>query len=234
VYGREVLGEHPEFGVSGQLYNSDLLMYDRLTGTLWEQVSGIAVVGELAGSRLAYYPSQIMTWRDWQAAYPESEVMSRFTGFQREYEGFPYASYFDSDDVWFEVAAESPQLFAKEFVVGVELPGEAFVAYLEADLAAAGALNDTAGGVPLVVAADPSSGTVVSVFERRVGARELTFALEGEQLVDRETGTRWTLGGIALEGELAGSRLEPLRALRLFWFAWVAFHPDTQLRRPDA
>jgi hypothetical protein len=160
--------------------------------------------------------------------------MSRFTGYQREYEGFPYASYFESDDVWFEVAAESPQLFAKEPVVGVELPGEAFVAYLETDLAAVGALNDTAGGIPLVVAAGSDSGTLVSVFDRRVGPRELTFALEGDREVDRETGTRWTLGGFALEGELAGSRLEPLRALRLFWFAWVAFHTDTQLRRPDA
>jgi hypothetical protein len=141
----------------------------------------IAVVGELAGARLAYYPPQTMAWRDWQAAYPDSEVMSRFTGYQREYEGFPYASYFESDDVWFEVAAESPQLFAKEPVVGVELPGEAFVAYLETDLAAVGALNDTAGGIPLVVAAGSDSGTLVSVFDRRVGPRELTFALEGDR-----------------------------------------------------
>ena len=66
MYERVVQGEPLDFGVSGQLYNSDLLMYDRKTETLWDQISGIAVVGELAGERLDFYPSQIMSWADWQ------------------------------------------------------------------------------------------------------------------------------------------------------------------------
>ena len=233
MYEREVQGEAVEFGVSGQLYNSDLLMYDRKTDTFWEQVSGIAVVGELTGERLEYYPSQIMTWADWQEAYPESEVLSRFTGFQREYDGAPYAAYFDSDELWFDVNAENPQVFAKEFVVGIELEDDAFIAYLERDVADLGAVNDTVGDSDLLIVAEPSSGTITGVFNRVVDNQVLTFGMSGNQIVDEETGTRWTLGGLAIDGELEGTQLEPVRSLRLFWFAWVAFHPETELRQPE-
>lgn len=232
MYVREVRGEPVEFGVSGQLYNSDLLMYDRETETYWEQISGIAVVGELTADRLEYYPSQTMTWREWQEAYPESEVLSRFTGFQRDYEGKPYDAYFGSEDLWFSVNALSAQLFSKEFVAGIELPAGGFVAYLERDVVAHGAINDTIGDLDLLVAAKPESGAVAGVFERRIDGQALSFAVEDGLLVDQETGTRWNLGGTAIDGELAGRQLQPVRSLRLFWFAWVAFHPETELRRP--
>ena len=233
MYERVVRGEALEFGVSGQLYNSDLLMYDRKTDSLWDQISGIAVVGELTGERLDFYPSQIMSWGDWQAAYPGSEVLSRFTGHQRDYEGKPYANYFESEELWFGVNARSTQLFAKEFVAGIELPNGGFVAYLERDVVEHGAINDSIGDVDLVIAAEPQSGTIAAVFNRTVGRRTLTFAVEDGRLVDEETGSAWDFGGLAVEGELAGSKLEAIRSLRLFWFAWVAFHPETQLRRPE-
>lgn len=232
MYERLVQGEPLEFGVSGQLYNSDLLMYDRTTDTRWEQISGIAVVGELTGERLDYYPSQIMTWADWQEAYPESEVLSRFTGHQRDYEGKPYAAYFESDELWFDVNALSTQLFAKEYVAGIELPTGGFAAYLERDVAEHGALNDTIDTLDLLVAAEPDSGTIAAVFDRNLTGRTLTFTVEDDLLLDEETGTRWNFGGLAVEGDLAGRQLKPIRSLRLFWFAWVAFHPETELRRP--
>lgn len=233
MYEREVQGEPVEFGVSGQLYNSDLLMYDRKTETYWEQISGYAVVGELTGERLQYYPSQTMTWRDWQEAYPDSEVLSRFTGHQRDYAGKPYANYFVTDDVWFSVNALSAQQFSKEVVAGVELPDGSFVAYLERDVVELGAINDEIGAFELVLAAAPDSATVTAIFDRRVDGRLLTFTVEDGHLVDEETGTRWTFGGLAVEGVLAGRQLTPVHSLRLFWFAWVAFHPETELRRPE-
>lgn len=233
MYEREVRGEPVEFGVSGQLYNSNLLMYDRKTDTFWEQISGVAVVGELTGDRLAFYPSQTMTWRDWQVVYPESEVLSRFTGYQRDYDGKPYEAYFGSEDLWFNVNALSSQFFAKEFVAGIELPDGAFVAYLERDVVEYGVINDTVGESNLLIAAEPESGTVAAVFDRSVDGRLLTFAVESGALVDEETGTRWSFDGLALDGELRGSQLRAVRSLRLFWFAWVAFHPNTELRRPE-
>lgn len=232
MYVREVRGEPVEFGVSGQLYNSDLLMYDRKSDSLWEQISGLAVVGELTGDRLEYYPSQTMTWQAWQETYPESEVLSRYTGHQRDYDGKPYANYFENEEIWFGVNALSTQRFAKERVVGIELPGPYFVAYLMRDVAEHGVLNDAVGDVALLVAAEPESGSVVAVFNRRVGDRDLTFGLQDGFLVDQETGSSWTFSGEAVEGELTGEALEPVRSLRLFWFAWVAFHPDTELRTP--
>ena len=202
MYERVVKGEPLDFGVSGQLYNSDLLMYDRKTETLWDQISGIAVVGELAGERLDFYPSQIMSWTDWQAAYPESEVLSRFTGHQRDYEGKPYANYFESEELWFGVNAQSTQLFAKEFVAGIELPGEGFAAYLERDVVELGAINDSIGDLDLIIVAEQNSGTLASVFNREVNGQTLTFTVEDDLFVDEETGTRWDLGGLAVQGNL--------------------------------
>jgi hypothetical protein len=233
VYERTVEGEPLEFGVSGQLYNSDLLMYDRTTDSRWEQISGIAVIGEYAGERLEYYPSQMMTWAEWQQAYPESEVLSRFTGHQRDYDGEPYAAYFESEELWFDVNALSTQLFAKEYVAGVELPDGGFAAYLERDVAEHNVLNDAVGNTNLLVATEPDSATLAAVFDRDIEGRTLTFTVESNLLVDEETGTRWDFGGLAVEGELAGAELTPIRWLRLFWFAWVAFHPETELRRPE-
>lgn len=233
MYEREVRGEPFEFGVSGELYNSDLLMYDRKTDSRWDQINGVCVIGELTGERLAFYPSEMMTWGDWKSAYPGSEVLSRLTGYQREYDGEPYQAYFDSEELWHDVANVDARLTAKTKVIGVEVGGSSYAAYVEEQIPAHSPINDEVDGTPLVVLADPEHGDAIGVFVRRTEQQVLTFEVDGSQLRDRETGSLWSYDGVALEGELEGAALPHVRWLSLFWFAWVAFHPTTELWSPE-
>ncbi len=118
-------------------------------------------------------------------------------------------------------------------MIGVELEDSRFIAYLESDVVRLGAINDQVDGLPVLVVAEPDSATVTGVFDRTVDGQALTFTLENGWLTDIETGSRWTFGGSAVDGELEGARLVEVRSLRLFWFAWVGFHPETELRRPN-
>ena len=233
AFRREIDGQAVEFGVSGQLYNSDLLMYDRHTDTLWSQLTGTAVVGELAGQRLDLIPVEIMTWRDWREAYPDSEVLNRDTGYGRPYDASVYGDYANQDRLMFPVRERSTLLPVKERVTGVELTRTTFGAYADRDVANHGPVNDDLGGVPLLIVANREAGNNVLVFERTLGDRTLTFDWDGLQLIDRETGSIWGFDGVATDGPLAGSSLVPVRTVKGFWFAWFAFHPETALWQPS-
>lgn len=234
MYEREVDGQVLEFGVSGELYNSDLLMYDRQTDSRWDQINGTCVIGEFAGTRLTFYPSETMTWGDWQETYPDSEVLSNLTGFQRQYDGEPYKAYFESDELLFGVANRDDRLSPKTIVTGVELGDDAFVAYIEEHVVEFGPINDEVDGIPVLALADPEAGDTIRIFHRDLDGRSLTFETDGNGLIDLETRSTWTFTGEAVSGELAGSRLREARSLSLFWFAWVAFHPETELWNPPS
>lgn len=224
--------EAVKFGVSGKLYNSDLLMYDRKTDSLWSQILGVAVFGEMTGSRLDFYPSEVMTWADWQAAYPDSEALTRDTGHNRDYDRDPYGEYYLTPEIRFSPNQSSENfeaLYPKKEVTGVELVGPVYGAYVDEDVVAHGPVNDALGGTPLLVAADPTAGDNIVVFRRTVDGRELTFRADGDALVDEQTGSRWTYDGLAIEGEMEGTQLTEIIPVKGFWFAWVAFHPDTEI-----
>ncbi|CAN5718146.1 DUF3179 domain-containing protein [soil metagenome] len=227
--GREAV----EFGVSGKLYNSDLLMYDRKTDSYWSQLTGTAVVGELTGQRLDFYPSELMTWGDWKNTYPDSVVLTRSTGFNRDYDNPPYAGYDESPGIWFPVTATDDRLHEKTRVTGVELSLTNFAAYPDDLVAEHGPVNDEVRGVPLLVFANPAAGDNVVVFLREVDGQTLQFSMDDEGLVDEETGSRWTYDGLAVSGELEGAQLEQVDTIKGFWFAWYAFHQQTALWLPD-
>jgi hypothetical protein len=233
VFVPEIDGVAVEFGVSGKLYNSDLLMYDRLTDSYWSQITGTAVVVELTGTRLDFYPSEIMTWGDWRATYPDSEVLSRETGYDRVYDRDPYDGYYTDGSLMFRVSGFDSRLHSKTRITGVELDDVTFGAYPDEAVAEHGPVNDIDGDIPLLVFADPSSGNNVVAFEREVAGQVLTFSLDGDGLIDAETGTRWSFTGEAIDGPLTGERLAPVLTIKGFWFAWYAFHQDTALWLPE-
>lgn len=226
------------FGVSGKLYNSDLLMYDRRTDSLWSQITGMAVVGPLSGTRLTHYPSEIMTWNEWRAAYPDSQALDRDTGFFASfevdmYEADPYPNYDESPSLWFPVAGRDDRLHNKTRVTGVEIDDVTFGAYPDALVAEHGPVNDVLGSTPLLVVADPGAGHNVLVFVREVDGQALTFSADDDGLVDAETGTRWSYSGEAVSGAFAGRQLQLVVTVKGFWFAWFAFHQDTELWLPE-
>ncbi len=188
AYDSRLDGEAVEFGVSGKLYNSNLVMYDRKTNSYWTQIEGLAIVGELTGTELAAISIDTVVWRDWKAAHPDSEVLSQNTGFARPYGQDPYGSYYEDSFIWFPVEGRNDVVHPKTVIFGVETNG-AFKAYKEDDLKELGTIEDDVGGVAIRVERD-TSGTVT-----------VTNVETGEEIV-KERG---------------------------FWFAWYAFHPDTEL-----
>jgi hypothetical protein len=128
-------GRRFEFGVSGLLYNSDVLLYDRQTGSLWSQLKAQAVTGRMRGTRLTPLALSHTTWADWKRRHPDSEVLTTDTGYLRSYRMDPYPNYSRSGRLYFPVAESNSAYRRKEPVMGLEI-NERFKAYPFAELAA--------------------------------------------------------------------------------------------------
>ncbi|MBD3281422.1 DUF3179 domain-containing protein, partial [Candidatus Uhrbacteria bacterium] len=126
VYEGLVNGEAEDFGVSGKLYDSNLLMYDRSTDSYWSQALGEAVVGELTGTKLNLYQNfENITWGEWKQAHPDGEVLSRDTGYVRDYTREPYGNYGQTPELFFPVSNDDTRLPRKEPIVGLVIDGVA-------------------------------------------------------------------------------------------------------------
>ena len=128
AFRRDFDGESTTLGVSGLLYNSDLLLYDRQSESLWSQVMGQAVSGPRKGERLIPVPIEHTTWEDWKKQHPQTEVLSKDTGFSRAYGRSPYGDYDENGDIYFPLSFRSSQYHPKERVIGIEINGN-FKAY---------------------------------------------------------------------------------------------------------
>lgn len=187
-------GRRHDFGVSGLLYNSDVLMYDRQTESLWSQLMRQAISGPLKGRQLQQLPMLNTSWADWLARHPDTQVLSRDTGHRRDYAGNPYAGYEQSPQVMFPLRFRAQGYHPKERVLGVELDG----------VTRAYPMSELARG--------PAE------FADRVGERPVTVrydnAHDAAEIVDAD--------GSVLASVLA------------YWFAWYAFHPQTEVYRFSA
>lgn len=244
VFDRNVAGRILDFGTTGRLRHSDLIMYDRQTETWWQQAVGEAIVGELLGTVLDFVPANTYAWEMARSLYPDLLVLSRDTGQQRDYGRNPYVGYDDPGGTplpMFFRADEDPRLPAMERVVSVDIDDGWAVGFKA--LSEARVINDEVGGLSFAVVwksgassavdrSQISSGRDVgqtAVFDRRVGDRTLTLEWKNESLRDRETGSTWDLAGRALAGPLTGERLRSVPHGNHFWFGWVVFRPDTKV-----
>ena len=247
--GDEVL----KFGVSGLLRNSDLVMYDRNTESLWQQSSGRAIVGTMVGARLTYVPASVVTVGQLRSAYPDALVMSRDTGWNRPYGQNPYQGYDNPDHggpygFFFDRDTIDERLPPAERVVSIEGPSGAAIAYAWSTLEQDRVVHDSFDGIDLVVFWTPGALSILdsgmmrdarevgttAVFETTLEGQALTFLVNtaddsGQTFVDEQTGTVWDIFGRGVAGELAGSQLTRVIHSDHFWFAWQAFHPDTEV-----
>ncbi len=228
MYARDIEGQELSFGVSGKLVRNVLVMYDRQTDSLWSQLLGEAIRGELQGTKLEYLPSWHTTWEQWKGLHPETLALQK--GFRGSRD--PYASYYSSSSAG--VIGETfrdDRLQAKEFVLGVELDEET-IAYPFSSLSGTPLINDIVADLPILVVFDNETGSG-QVFDRQIGDELLTFTRSDEDpamLVDSETGSSWdSFTGIATDGPMAGNRLERIKSTTVFWFGWKDFHPDTMV-----
>jgi hypothetical protein len=223
------------FGTSGDLVNSNLLMYDRETDSRWPQILGQAIVGPSRGHRLEEVPLEWTTWERWRRAHPETVVLSTETGHLRTYGDDPYGSYtplggyYEPDSsLLFPVMREDGRFAKKEVFIGAKVGG-ARLAVRKETLRRRGAVRARIGGVPVAVLYDAALGEA-RAFLARARGRELNFERSGENgYVDRETRSSWGASGRAFRGPLARTRLRRLISYDVMWFAWVAFFPQTEV-----
>jgi uncharacterized protein DUF3179 len=189
VFDAKVNGQRLTFGVSGLLYQSDMLLYDRKTESLWSQIKTEAVTGPMTGQRLTLLSSTQTTWGQWKTKYPRTLVLSQNTGYSRDYDRDPYRGYGASLQLMFGVKQRNRDYHPKERVLGVDLGGTV-KAYPFSELAKAQQpVRDTLNGVPVTV------------------------------LFDKKTQT-------AMIRDENGNEIPSVVG---FWFAWFAFHPDTEI-----
>lgn len=153
VFDRRIDGKVRNFGVSGLLYQSDVLMYDRESESLWSQLAMKAVSGSQAGNKLRWLPSEHISWKAWRKKHPDGQVLSTETGYQRNYGGNAYASYFASEKTMFPVPQTRRELPNREWIIGVVINGQA-KAYPANTLPTNQVLNDTVGGKKISLSYD--------------------------------------------------------------------------------
>jgi hypothetical protein len=188
AYERTIDGETVEFGTSGKLYNSNLIMYDRKTETYWQQIDGKAILGPLTGLELTELSIDTVAWREYKDIHADAEVLSKDTGFVRDYGNDPYGSYYEDSYLIFPVENEDNRIHPKTPVVGIEIDGM-YKAYKVSDFEETPIIEDNFNGVN------------IKLEKKEDGIIVITNTDTNEEIVK--------------EGD--------------FWFAWYAFHPETEL-----
>lgn len=245
VFERRVEGATLDFGTTGQLRYSDLVMYDRQTESWWQQFTGQGIVGRYAGTKLRRVASEIIAFEDFSAAHPGGRVLSRETGFHRPYGRNPYAGYDRIDQSPFLFTGRTDvRLPPMERVLSVSVAGTHRL-YPLSVLERHPVANREMGGVPYVVFAKPGMASpldnaridegreivAATAFDRRLERRVLEFSQRAGRVVDEQSGSEWNLLGEAIAGPLKGRRLAPLESGVHFAFAWLAFNPDSEIVR---
>ncbi|MCC5914435.1 MAG: DUF3179 domain-containing protein [Balneolaceae bacterium] len=243
VFDRRIDGEIYEFGVSGLLRKSDMIMYDRTTETLWQQFSGEALVGDYTGKELTILPSRLISFDQFRETWPEAEVLSRETGHRRNYGENPYAGYDDIKNSPFLLDEEvSGEISPMEKVIGVRTDAQK-KGYTYSVTRVRRVLHDEVGGKKIVIfhldgmasAMDQSAihqsrdDGATGVFSPYHNGEKLTFEYRDGDILDRETGSTWNISGKATSGSLEGEQLETMLYGDYFAFAWLVFYPETDM-----
>jgi hypothetical protein len=226
VFDRTINGKETEFGTSGKLYNSNLVMYDRNTDSMWSQALGKAVVGELTGYELKRIPFDLAKWSDWKKLYPDTVVLSTDTGYSRPYGSDPYGDYYTDSRVIFPVKNSDDRMHPKEIILGFD-HNTSYKAYKLSDAQSQKIINDNINEKSLVLVSVTTS--LVRAFDGMVDGQVLEFTLNENTMTDKQTGSKWNLDGLAISGPLQGKQLERVPFNPGFWFEWIAFHPATEV-----
>lgn len=236
---RRVRGEETVFGVSGELWQANLVMYDRLTDSRWSQIAATAIRGPETGTTLDLLPSTITTWAEWQREHADSEVLLpppnsstvRGRNATRDYTVNPYTRYETSRQVGPGTSFGDDRLHPKALVIGVTAAASA-MAFPLSVVSDADVVNTRVGDRPVVVTV--TSGETLVAYDRRIAGTVVEFDAEGERLL-RGAGSRWErVTGRAIGGRHVSKKLTPANELPpLYWFSWLEFHPDSGVYRAD-
>ena len=243
VFSRKVGDEILDFGTTGRVRDSNLVMYDRQTESWWQQFTGDAIVGEYSGTFLTPISSQIASFSEFNENYPAGLVLSQDTGFRRHYGKTPYPGYDNVGGI--------PFLFKRE--IDFRLPPLERVLALKNNLTSTiysfsfldkhPLINSTFEDQAILVVSQASMVSTMdkkvikesnamltaAAYDRNVNNQELNFKLINDSIVDEETNSTWNIFGEAVEGKLEGTKLKQVDSNVHFAFAWLAFFPDAEV-----
>jgi len=242
-----------DFEVSGMLRKSDMIMADKQTETWWQQLEGKAIVGDLAGAELKVVPSLILSVKDFFDRYPNGKILSKSTGIKDAEESYGYNYYKNYDrtdgkpyERFFDPNQIEKRLPAMERVVDIRNRGE-FKIYPFSVIAKTGVINDEFNSKNVVLFYKPGLVSVldekditqskdlgtVTVFNSVTGGEKLVFRKEGDNFVDTNSNSVWDITGRCISGKLQNKQLliEP-NGIH-FAFAWLAFHPESEIYRVE-
>jgi hypothetical protein len=233
-----------DFGTSGRLMRSNLLMYDRQTTTIWSQFEGKALIGEeLLATDLERMPAWLLGFAEFASSHPGAPVLSRDTGNPRDYGRNPYQGYDAVDAQPFLFDGDTDDRFPPMTrVVGLDVADDPVAVVLDA-LFSDRVIEVDAGGDDAVVLWTPGQASALDTgaidqgrevgqtgaFRPSVGGQRVHLDADGDRFVDRGTGSRFDISGRAIDGPLEGQRLAPLIHDDTFWFVWMAFRGDTRV-----
>ena len=208
VHRRELNGEEIILGNQGALWGNAMTWWDHETGSIWSQPLGEAIAGPLKGETLELLPVSLNDWSTWKAAHPRTVAL--------------------------DVDVGGPGGFDLQRMAIVLDFGSEAAAYPVPDLQAQVVVNDVVAGVPVAVVTDPNDPDSWIVFSRVLDDRTVTLAVEGDTIIDTESGTVWDpVIGRAVSGLLLGEQLDVLPAFTAFPFDFFTFWPDGRLWVPQ-
>ena len=195
-------------------------MRDEETGTFWQQISGRAISGRLAGSQLEPVHSDELTFALWHNEAPQGKVLKPLPKFAKEYETKDWDVRMAKERTVLDFPNSGLQ--SRDLVLGIEAFG-ASRAYPVERIFAAKVIEDRLGAEPILIVAG-QDGKSIRVFQAKG-----EFYLAGDLLMDADTGSEWNFSGCAVRGKLTGTCLPAVNALKDYWFDWRNYHPDTTI-----
>ncbi len=230
-WNRRVEGKITTFGVSGLLFNSNLMPYDRTTESLWSQMRLDCVNGALLGNEIPVFHTVETTWESWKKMYPGTKVLSTNTGFNRNYDFYPYSNgsqdYREVDFLVFPVKNLDSRLHAKERVLGIISNQDARAYRFELFPDGISVVEDVLGGEKIAIIGSEEDNFMVAFFVDDQILEPLG-ALEKGFVKDQNENT-YDPFGFVISGPAEGERLKTTSSYIGYWFSWAAFNPDIEI-----
>lgn len=233
AWNRIINGKETSFGVSGLLFNSNVIPYDRETGSHWSQMKQECVNGKLYKQNVECFPVMETTWATWKTLYPQTKVLSFDTGFTRDYSNYPYFDYKESEDIFFDVEFENDSLFQKERVFGLREGDNAKCYRFDNFKHGIQIISDSVFSKNVILIGSEENNFIVA-FENKIQGKKLQFVpatSSAPALIQDGSGNLFDAFGTCIQGPLKGEQLPQLKGFTAYWFAWAAFYPELSIYR---
>lgn len=222
-WNRVVNGSETTFGVSGLLYNTNLIPFDRATSSNWSQILNEAVNGALLGERADLIQLVETDWKTWKTIYPDTKILSLNTGFSRTYGVYPYVDYRTNHNFFIFPVPMDNRLPAKERVLGI-VDGDKAKVYRFEDLIAEQLVTDTFNGVSYVVVGNENFMMSYGLKGDQTSLQFSYIFNDTEEVMEDNEGNKWNIFGTAISGPRTGETLNTGKAFMGYWFSFPAFY----------